>query len=191
MSEKQVRCGYSAIEPRIVMIRGQKVILDSDLARIYAIPTFRLNEAVKRNRVRFPTDFIFQLTPQEVADLTSQFAMSSSPHGGRRTLPYAFTEHGAIMAAMVLNSSQAVQMSVLVIRAFVRMRDVLATTETMARRLAEIEKKLLTHDVALRELYQKIRPLLLPPPEKPRRKIGFGVGDRRSRYKRDVKGRRR
>jgi len=167
------------------------VILDSDLARIYAIPTFRLNEAVKRNRVRFPTDFIFQLTPQEVADLTSQFAMSSSPHGGRRTLPYAFTEHGAIMAAMVLNSSQAVQMSVLVIRAFVRMRDVLATTETMARRLAEIEKKLLTHDVALRELYQKIRPLLLPPPEKPRRKIGFGVGDRRSRYKRDVKGRRR
>ena len=91
------------------------------------------------------------------------------------------------MAAMVLNSSQAVQMSVLVIRAFVRMRDVLATTETMARRLAEIEKKLLTHDVALRELYQKIRPLLLPPPEKPRRKIGFGVGERRLRYKAGVR----
>ena len=103
-------------------VRGQKVILDTDLARIYGIPTFRFNEAIKRNRERFPEDFMFRLTVAEFAALTSQFAISKKGRGGRRTLPYAFTEHGAIMAANVLNSPHAVQMSVFVVRAFLKMR---------------------------------------------------------------------
>jgi hypothetical protein len=99
-------------------VRGQKIILDTDLARIYGIPTFRFNEAIKRNRERFPEDFMFRLTAGEVAALTSQSAISKKGRGGRRTLPYAFTEHGALMAANVLNSPHAVQMSVFVVRAF-------------------------------------------------------------------------
>jgi len=182
-----------AVEDVILSIRGHKVILDRDLAMLYGVEVKRLNEQVKRNRDRFPDDFAFRLTLQEVTHLKSQFATSSSPgmrsqiatasaHGGRRKLPYAFTEHGAIMAATVLNSSKAVEMSVFVVRAFVKMREQLLATATLARRLAEVEKLLLTHDSALRDLYQKIRPLLLPPPEPAKTKIGFGVREARARY---------
>jgi ORF6N domain len=157
----------------ILTVRGQRVILDSDLARLYGVATFRFNEAVKRNRHRFPDDFLFQLTREEAEGLTSQFAMSKPGSGGRRTLPWAFTEHGALQASNVLNSSRAVAMSVYIIRAFIRLREVLAESHAMAKRLAEVEKTLVTHDVALRDIYQKIRPLLLPPPEPPRKKIGF------------------
>jgi len=189
-----------AVEDVILTIRGHKVILDRDLAMLYGVEVKRLNEQVKRNRDRFPDDFAFRLTPQEVTNLKSQFATSSSPgmrseiatasaHGGRRKLPYAFTEHGAIMAATVLNSSKAVEMSVFVVRAFVKMREQLMATATLAKRLAEVEK-LLTHDSTLRNLYQKIRPLLLPapsnaegpPPEPAKMKIGFGVREARARY---------
>ena len=158
-------------------IRGHRVILDTDLARIYGVPTFRLNEAVKRNRRRFPEDFLFQLTAEEHAALTSQIAMSKPGRGGRRTRPYAFTEHGALQVANVLNSSKAEAMSIYVIRAFIRMREELSANQAVSKRLAEIERTLLTHDAALRDLYQKIRPLLLPPPDQPKRRIGFRTDD--------------
>lgn len=154
-------------------MRGQKVLLDRDLASLYGVPTFRFNEAVKRNRGRFPMDFAFQLTGQEYADLISQNAISSSGHGGVRKLPWVFTEHGTVMAANVLKSQKAVRMSVFVVRAFVSMRERLLTTQIMEKRLAEIERKLLLHDSSLRDLYDRIRPLLLPPPEKPKKRIGF------------------
>lgn len=158
-------------------IRGHRIILDTDLARIYGVPTFRLNEAVKRNRRRFPEDFLFQLTAEEHAALTSQIAMSKPGRGGRRTRPYAFTEHGALQVANVLNSSKAEAMSIYVIRAFIRMREELSANQVVSKRLAEIERTLLTHDAALRDLYQKIRPLLLPPPDQPKRRIGFRTDD--------------
>ena len=158
-------------------IRGHRIILDTDLARIYGVPTFRLNEAVKRNRRRFPEDFLFQLTAEEQAALTSQIAMSKPGRGGRRTRPYAFTEHGALQVANVLNSSKAEAMSIYVIRAFIRMREELSANQAVSKRLAEIERTLLTHDAALRDLYQKIRPLLLPPPDQPKRRIGFRTDD--------------
>jgi hypothetical protein len=157
----------------ILTVRGQRVILDADLAKLYGVPTFRFNEAVKRNRHRFPDDFLFQLTRDEAEGLTSQSAMSKPGSGGRRTLPWAFTEHGALQASNVLNSPRAVAMSVYIIRAFIRLREMLAESHVMAKRLAEVEKTLVTHDAALVDLYQKIRPLLLPPPDPPRKKIGF------------------
>jgi hypothetical protein len=157
----------------ILTLRGQRVILDSDLAKLYGVPTFRFNEAVKRNRHRFPDDFLFQLTREEVEGLTSQIAMSKIGSGGRRTLPWAFTEHGALQASNVLNSPKAIAMSVYIIRAFIRLREVLTDNQVMARRMAEVEKTLVTHDAALRDIYQRIKPLLLPPPDPPRKKIGF------------------
>jgi hypothetical protein len=203
------------VDDVIRTIRGQKVILDTDLARIYGVEVRRLNEQVKRNRNRFPADFMFQLTVSETMNLRSQTAISSlqpvdnketttnwsqsatltqgdamrsqsataSTYGGRRYRPFAFTEHGAIMAATVLNSTKAVEMSVFVVRAFVKMREQLLATTTLAKRLAEVEKVLLTHDSALRDLYQKLRPLLLPPPEPTRKRIGFGVKERRAQYR--------
>jgi hypothetical protein len=162
---------------QIRTIRGHRVILDADLARIYGVPTFRFNEAVKRNRRRFPEDFLFQLATEEHTALTSQIAIAKPGRGGRRTRPYAFTEHGALQAANILNSAKAEAMSVYVIRAFVRMREELSTNQVVAERLAEIEKTLLTHDTALRDLYQKIRPLLLPPPDPPKPRIGFHKDD--------------
>jgi len=161
-------------------IRGQRVILDTDLARIFGVPTFRFNEAIKRNRERFPDDFMFQLTPNEHKALTSQIAMSKVGRGGRRTLPYAFTENGSIMAANVLNSPQAVRMSVFVVRAFVQMRDLLGSTKELAKQLAALEKKLTArldkHEVAIVEVLRRVMDILdppPPPPEPPRREIGF------------------
>lgn len=154
-------------------IRNHRVILDSDLAKLYGVQTFRFNEAVKRNRARFPEDFLFQLTKEEADLLTSQSAISKSGSGGRRSLPWAFTEHGALQAANVLNSPKAVAMSVYVIRAFIRLREELAANTTLEKRLAVIEKTLTTHDAALRDVIAKMRPLLLAPPEPPRKKMGF------------------
>jgi len=161
------------IESHIFALRGEKVLLDANLAQIYGVPTKVLNRAVKRNKDRFPEDFLFQLTGDEI--MRCQIGTASKRN--LRYRPYAFTEHGALMAANVLNSRRAVEMSVYVIRAFVRIRRELTVNETVARRLAEIEKSLLKHDGALRDLYEKIRPLLLPPPEPRRREIGFHVKD--------------
>ena len=157
--------------------RGFKVILDSDLTAIYGVPTFRFNEAVRRNIEKFPDDFLFQLTKQEYQTLTSQSAISKTGRGGRRTLPWAFTEHGALQAANILNSPAASAMSVYVIRAFIRLRDEFAANATLEKRLAVIEKTLISHDTTLRDVIQKIRPLLLPPNEVPKRRIGFHPDD--------------
>jgi hypothetical protein len=154
------------------MVRNDPVVLDSDLALLYGVETRVFNQAIRRNRHRFPADFAFQLSRDEFANLMSQIVISSS-HGGRRKLPWDFTEHGAIMAATILNSQRAVAMSVYVVRAFVKMRRELLGDATLKARLEKIEKTLLTHDTALRDVYQKLKPLLLPPPEKPKRRIGF------------------
>ena len=163
--------------------RGERVILDSDLARLYGVPTFRFNEAVKRNLERFPGDFRFQLTVEESAALTSQIAMSKPGRGGRSTLPYVFTEHGAIMAANVLNSPEAVQMSVFVVRAFLKMRAALTDTHTLAKKLADLEAELKSrldvHEVAIVEILQRLMAILDPPPTQepgqPQREMGFHV----------------
>jgi ORF6N domain len=161
-----------AVAPKIYTIRNEPVVLDSELALLYGVETKNFNKAVRRNADRFPCDFAFQLKAQELADLKFQIG-TSSLHGGRRYRPWVFTEHGAIMAATILNSERAVAMSVYVVRAFVRMRRELLTDATLEKRLATIEKTLIGHDTALRDLYQKIRPLLLPPPDHPKPRIGF------------------
>lgn len=173
-------------------IRGKKVILDVDLARIYGVPTRALNQAVKRNLHRFPDDFLFQLTVEESENLKSQI-VTSSLHGGRRKLPYAFTENGAIMAANVLNSQEAVRMSVFVVRAFVQMRDLLGSTKELAKQLAALEKKLTDrldgHEAAIIEVLRRVMDILdppPPPPEPPRREIGFHVGMAEQKARRKV-----
>jgi hypothetical protein len=194
------------IESLILELRGHKVILDADLALIYGVPTKRLNEQVKRNAGRFPSDFLFRLTVQEAEGcrrstsqiatlerganaagssgpaLKSQIATSSFTHGGRRKLPYAFTEHGAIMAANVLNSPQAIQMSVFVVRAFVSMRSALGGNREMARKFALLEQELKIrlniHESAIVDVLQRIMRILdppPPPPEPPPPEIGFHV----------------
>jgi hypothetical protein len=169
------------IEKSIYLIRGKKVMLDRDLAVIYCVPTFRFNEAVKRNIKRFPEDFMFQLTREEVNILISQNAMSKAGRGGRRSLPYAFTEHGAIMAANILNSPRAVQMSVFVVRAFVRMRGMMNDTRELARRLSMLEKELKgrldAHESAIVSILQRIMDIIDPPalPGPPRKTIGFRI----------------
>lgn len=154
MNEKPIRGNEDALQTLIFTIRGQRVIMDADLAFIYGVPTKRLNEQVRRNADRFPEDFMFQLSEQEVTNLKPQFATSSSvgirsqiATASRRNVrfsPYAFTEHGAIMAANVLNSPEAIRMSVFVVRAFVRMRSILGDTRKLARRLAALEKELMS-----------------------------------------------
>jgi hypothetical protein len=160
------------VESRILVLRDQKVILDSDLAELYGVPVKRLNEQVKRNRERFPTDFMFQLRPDERESLKPQIATSKGGRGGRRYAPYAFTEHGAIMAATVLNSDRAVEMSVFVVRAFVRLREVLASSQQLAGKIDELEERLDTHDTSIQELIEAIRELMAPEPPTGR-KIGY------------------
>jgi hypothetical protein len=160
------------IFPRIFTVRESPVMLDSDLARLYGVKTKQFNRAIQRNAQRFPADFAFQLTRQKLTNLKCQIGTSSS-HGGSRYLPRVFTEHGAIMAATILNSERAVAMSVYVVRAFVKIRQELLTNATLEVRLQKIEKTLLSHDSALREVIQKLRPLLLPPPDPPKPRIGF------------------
>ncbi len=160
------------VDSTILFLRGQKVILDVDLAELYGVSVKRLNEQVKRNLRRFPSDFLFRLTRSEYSNLRSQFATSSSDHGGRRYLPHAFTEHGAIMAATVLNSKRSIEMSIFVVRAFVRMREASAANRQIAAKLAELEGRLESHDGDIQQLVEAIRELMAPEPANPRR-IGF------------------
>jgi phage regulator Rha-like protein len=160
------------IEGLIHVIRGHRIIIDEALASLYGVTTKRLNEQVKRNINRFPPDFVFKLTFKEVMHLRSQFA-TSSVHGGRRYLVYAFTEHGALMVANVMNSKKAVEMSVMVVRAFVRLRNLLITNKQFALKLEQLERKLLAHDTKFEEVFEAIRELMSPPPERPRKRIGF------------------
>lgn len=166
------------VESRIFVLRQQKVILDRDLAELYGVPVKRLNEQVKRNRERFPDDFMFQLTKVEEADLQSQ-TPASPGRGGRRYAPYAFTEHGAIMVATVLNSERAVEMSVFVVRAFVRLREMLSTNQQLAGKIDELEQRLDTHDASIQELIEAIRELMAPDPATGRR-IGFELPGKKS-----------
>ena len=156
----------------IQLIRGEWVILDSDLAGLYGVKTGRLNEQIKRNQHRFPSDFVFQLTPEEKRGV---IAKCDNPTKVLyyRGLPMALTEHGALMASMVLNSPKAMEMSVFVIRAFVGTRKEMSRNEEVLRRLAEMDQTLLLHDEGLRDLYEKLMPLLEPGPELEKRKIGF------------------
>ncbi len=157
----------------ILTVRGERVVMDFALARIYGVTTGRFNEAVKRNLKRFPADFSFVVTRQEYEELISQNAISKPGRGGRTKLPRVFTEHGALMAASILNSERAIAMSVYVIRAFVEIRERLAANAVILKRLAEIDKTLVLHGTALSDIYQKLLPLLSPPPDPPRRQIGF------------------
>ena len=183
---KQLAVLTKRVESRILLVRGLRVILDSDLAELYGVQVKHLNQQVKRNARRFPDDFVIRLRADEAADLKSQNVTSSSGHGGRRTLPYAFTEHGAIMAASILNSERAVEMSIFVVRAFVRMREALAANQQILAKLEELETRVESHDANIQGLIDAIRELMEPLPATGRR-IGFalpadgGKGSQRSR----------
>ena len=177
------------ITHHILLLRGQKVLLDTDLATLYDVPTKRFNEQVRRNLERFPADFMFQLTEEEWAALRSQFATLKIGRGQhRKYLPYAFTEHGAIMAATILNSPRATEVSVYVVRAFVRLREVLASNVELAKRLDDLERtteaKAMQHDIfarntraQLKQVFDAIRELMTPPEPQKKRPIGFISGD--------------
>jgi hypothetical protein len=165
-----------AIAGRILLVRGTRVLLDADLAALYGVETRVLVQAVKRNAARFPEDFLLQLTAEEFAGLRSQFVISNAGRGGRRYPPQVFTEHGALMAATILNSSRAIEVSVYVVRAFVQLRGVLASNKELAQRLRQLEqrleRRLTDHDVAIADILRAIRQLMNPP-EPAKRPIGF------------------
>lgn len=165
------------IERAILLIRGQKVMLDSDLAELYGVETRALIQAVKRNSERFPEDFVFQLTSEEVGILRSQSVMSSMGHGGRRSSPYAFTEQGVAMLSSVLRSRRAIEVNIAIMRAFVRLREILATNKDLAAKLDELERKLGEHDEHFQVVFEAIRQLMAPPPTSKSRRIGFAVAD--------------
>ena len=168
--------------PRIFTVRKLKVVLDEEVARLFGVPTKRLNEAMRRNRDRFPDDFCFQLTAEEFAPLRSQIATLENRRRGqhRKYLPRVFTEHGALMAAAILNSKRAVQMSIYLVRAFVKMREEMLASAGILKRLAEIDRRLVEHDSVLREIVERLQPLLDAPEvdEEPKPKIGFHEGNR-------------
>jgi hypothetical protein len=166
------------IERSILLIRGHKVILDADLAELYGVETRALLQAVSRNQKRFPEDFMFQMSKKEYELLRSQIVISKKGRGGRRYLPYVFTEQGVAMLSSVLRSERAVQVNIEIMRAFVRLRRMLASNEDLARKLAALEKK---YDSQFRVVFDAIRELMAPP-EPNKRKIGFLVKERAARY---------
>lgn len=172
---------YKRIEGMIFSLRGEKVILDSDLAAIYGVTTARLNQQVNRNVDRFPSDFVFRLTQKEFDSLMLQFATSNPARGGRRKLPLAFTEHDAIMAANVLSSHKAVQMSVLVVRAFVQFRRNITVHSELAKRLDELERKVINHDSNIEAIVEAIRQLMQRT-ERPKRPYGFTIEEPKVKY---------
>jgi len=183
MNEAVISVAVDAVASRIVTLRGQRVILDVDLAALYGVETKRLNELVRRNAKRFPADFMFTLDQNEWESLRSQFATLKTGRGQhRKYLPYVFTEHGAIMAATVLNSPRAVEVSIFVVRAFVQLRELLTEHKELGRRLdeleARIERKLMTHDQAITGILDAIRQLMAPPPTPRKRPIGFVTGEK-------------
>jgi hypothetical protein len=179
MNLKKAKGALIPIERQIITIRGVRVIIDDILAAIYGVPTKRLNEQVKRNRDRFPEDFCFQLTRKEVNSIRSQNATASKRNVRYR--PYVFTEHGAIMAANILKSKRAVNMSVFVVRAFIHFRETMITYKDLADKLKELEHKVGQHDEHLQEIIETIRQLMTPP-EPPKRKIGFTVEEPKIKY---------
>jgi phage regulator Rha-like protein len=178
MAERKI---IERVESAIHLIRGHRVMLDSDLAQIYEVSTKQLNQQLKRNRERFPKDFAFQLTAQEFTSLRSQI-VTSKQRGGRRYLPWVFTEHGSLMLASVLNSEVAIQASVRVVRAFVRLREMVAANAQLASKLQDLERRLDSHDETIVDLFAALK-RLLEPEAKPKREIGFHVRERGARYR--------
>ena len=184
MANESAIAPVEGMDSRIHLIRGQRVMLDSVLAAIYGVTTAALNQALKRNRNRLPGDFAFQLTAEESAALRSQIVISNKSRGGRRYLPWVFTEHGAIMLAMLLNSERAVEMSVFVVRAFVQMREVLLGSKQLAAKLAELERRVGGHDEVIADLITAIRKLLeAPTEEKAKREIGYHLRETSPPYR--------
>ena len=169
------------VEKLIRVIRGHKVMLDADLAKLYGVETRVLVQAVKRNSSRFPADFMFPLSSTEAKALRSQTVISKTGRGGRRYLPMVFTEQGVAMLSGVLNSERAVEINIQIMRAFVRLREMIASNKDLARKLDALERKLESHDVHIRSLFEAIRQLMIPPEPK-KRKIGFLVEERAARY---------
>jgi hypothetical protein len=190
----QTKIPNEPVLPRIFTVRRLNVVLDTDVAKLYGVPTKRLNEALRRNAKRFPSDFCFRLTWEEFANLRSQIAtlgdsapdglrsqfVTSKPGKHKKYLPFVFTEHGALMAANVLRSEKAIEMSLYLVRAFIKMRETLLANVTILKRLAEIDKRLVEHDSVLREVIDRLQPLLDAPEvdEDPKEKIGFHRGNR-------------
>ena len=175
-----------AIGERILLIRGTRVLIDADLAKIYGVPTKALNQAVKRHKERFPEDFMFQLTEKEKEEVVTNCdhlsRLKFSP-----VMPYAFTEHGTIMAANVLNSPRAIKTSVYVVRAFVRQRELLLAHKELASVMAELERRVDKHDETIAAIIATIRELIDPPEDPPRKRIGFRVEESKSPYRRSRK----
>ncbi len=172
LSELQVVIPSEAVEQKIHLIRGEKVMFDSDLAELYEVETKVLNQAVRRNPGRFPEDFMFQLTDAEAQHLRSQFVTSKVKRGGRRYLPYVFTEQGVAMLSSVLRSERAVQVNIAIMRAFVKLRELMATHKELAEKIGALERKHDAHDEQIRKIFEAIR-LLLAPPTKAKKPIGF------------------
>ncbi len=168
----QVSIPIEQVERKIHLIRGQKVMLDSDLAELYEVETKVLNQAVKRNLSRFPEDFMFQLTMEETGNLRSQIVTSKTEHGGRRYLPYVFTEQGVAMLSSVLRSERAVQVNIAIMRAFVKLRELMTTHRELSDKITALERKYDAHDEQIRKIFEAIR-LLLTPPTKAKRPVGF------------------
>lgn len=175
MKDSLIKIPVERIEEKIYVIRDERVMLDQDLARVYGVTTARLNQQVRRNLERFPIDFMFELTSDEYEALMLQIATSKQGRGGRRKLPLAFTEHGALMAANVLNSGRAVEASVEVVRAFVKMRSMLASHAELGRKIEALEKK---YDSQFQVVFKAIKQLMLPA-DKPRTAIGFTASSKK------------
>ena len=190
MDEKGIMIPVERIKQSIVFIRGQKVMLDRDLAKLYGVETGALNRAVKRNTERFPEDFMFQVTGEEAEVLRCQTGISKPGRGGRRYLPYVFTEQGVAMLSSVLNSKRAIDMNIAIMRAFVHLRKMIASNNKLAQKLAELEQHLESHDEQIQAIFEAIRALMAPP-EKPRKKIGFVVKEKKAAYGKRTKESRR
>jgi len=176
-----------SIVSKIVFIRDEKVMLDRDLAELYSVETGALNRAVKRNTERFPEDFMFQVTGEEAEVLRCQTGISKPGRGGRRYLPYVFTEQGVAMLSSVLNSKRAIDVNIAIMRAFVQLRKMIASNTKLAQKLAELEQHLESHDEQIQAIFEAIRQLMTPP-AKPRKKIGFVVKEKQATYgRRSVK----
>jgi phage regulator Rha-like protein len=190
MTKKGAVVPAERVEKAILLVRGQKVILDADLAKLYGVETGILNRAVKRNIERFAEDFMFQLTTDEVEHLRCQIGTSKKGRGGRRYPPYAFTEQGVAMLSSVLNSKRTIEVNIAIMRAFVKLREMVSTHKKLASKLSELERKIESHDENIQTIFEAIRQLMIQP-EKPRKKIGFQVKEKKAAYGKKAKRRTR
>ena len=186
MNDLSITINEIPIQNIIHTIRGVQIIFDRDLAELYGVETGALNRAVKRNFERFPDDFMFQLSMEEWNILKCQIGISKSSHGGRRKLPYAFTEQGVSMLSSVLNSKRAIQVNIAIMRAFVQIRKLAISQDLISQRIREIEAKLEDHDESIGEIFEAIL-YLINTPEKPKKQIGFEIKESRARYGKEVK----